>query len=62
MEDVEFVRRVGAKHLTMLDARAITSAARYRRDGYLRRSLRNVLCLLLYFLGLPPRSLVRLYG
>ena len=62
MEDVEFVRRVGAKHLTMLDARAITSPARYRRAGYLRRSLRNVLCLLLYFLGLPPRSLVRLYG
>ncbi len=62
MEDVEFVRRVGAKHLTLLDAHAITSAARYRRDGYLRRSLRTVVCLMLYFLGLPPRSLVRLYG
>ena len=62
MEDVEFVRRMGGKHLTKLDAHAITSAARYRRDGYLRRSLRNVTCLMLYFLGLPPRSLVRLYG
>ena len=62
MEDVEFVRRMGGKHLTKLDAHAITSAARYRRDGYLRRSLRNVVCLMLYFLGLPPRSLVRLYG
>ena len=38
------------------------SAARYRRDGYLRRPARNVLCLALYFLGLPPRRLVRLYG
>lgn len=62
MEDVEFVRRMGAKHLTMLDAQAITSAERYRRDGYLRRPLRNAICLILYFLGLSPRSLVRLYG
>ncbi len=61
MEDVEFVRRMGAKHLTMLDAHAITSAARYRRDGYLWRPLLNVICLMLYFLGLSPRNLVRLY-
>ena len=62
MEDVEFVRRMGPAHLTMLDAHAITSAARYRRDGYVRRPLRNALCLILFFLGLSPRSLVRLYG
>ena len=62
MEDVEFVRRIGRRRLVTLDAVAVTSAARYRRGGYLRRPARNALCLGLYFLGLPPRALVRLYG
>lgn len=62
MEDVDFVRRIGRNGLVTLDADAVTSAARYRRDGYLRRPMRNALCLGLYFLGLPPRRLVRLYG
>ena len=62
MEDVAFIRRIGRRRLTRLDAEAVTSAARYRREGYLRRPLRNILCLTLYFLGLPPRILVRLYG
>ena len=35
---------------------------RYRRDGYLRRPLRNLLCLCLYFAGVPPPRIVRLYG
>ena len=62
MEDVEIIRRIGRRRLVMLDAAALTSAARYRRDGYLRRTARNFICLTLYFLGLSPNSLVRLYG
>ncbi len=62
MEDVDIVRRIGARRLVVLEAAALTSAARYRRAGYLRRSLRNLACLGLYFIGVPPRLLVRLYG
>ncbi len=62
MEDVEFVRRIGRANLARLDVAAITSAARYRRDGYWRRPARNLLCLGLYFAGLPPRHLLWLYG
>ena len=62
MEDVEIIRRIGRRRLVMLDAAALTSAARYRRDGYRRRTARNFICLTLYFLGLSPNSLVRLYG
>jgi len=62
MEDVDFVRRIGRRRLDMLDARAVTSAARYRRDGWLLRSARNLCCLTLYFLGLPPRLIQRLYA
>ncbi|MGE5200879.1 MAG: TIGR04283 family arsenosugar biosynthesis glycosyltransferase, partial [Acidobacteriota bacterium] len=62
MEDVALVRRIGKLRLVALDAAALTSAERYRRDGYLRRSLRNLFCLSLYFLGVPPRAIRRIYG
>lgn len=61
MEDVDLVRRLGRRHLLPLDAAALTSAAKWQRDGWLRRSARNLLCLGLWFAGLPPHRLVRLY-
>lgn len=62
MEDVDFVRRVGRKNLVPLDADSVTSAARYERDGWAMRPLRNLSCLALYFTGVPPSVLQRLYG
>ena len=62
MEDVDFVRRAGRRRMAALDMEATTSASRYRREGYLMRPIRNLLCLTLYFLGVPPRTLAKLYG
>jgi rSAM/selenodomain-associated transferase 2 len=62
MEDVDLVRRIGRRHLAALDADAITSAARYERDGWLARPMRNLGCLALYFAGLSPNIIRRLYG
>jgi rSAM/selenodomain-associated transferase 2 len=62
MEDVDLVRRLGRRRLTRIGVRCIASAQRYRRDGYVRRPLRNLLCLLLYYAGLPPARIVWLYG
>ena len=61
MEDVDLVRRIGRRDLVTLDVPAITSAARYRREGYLLRPARNLACLGLYFLGMPPRLIERVY-
>jgi rSAM/selenodomain-associated transferase 2 len=61
MEDVDLVRRLGRRRLAALDAAAVTSAAKWQREGWSRRSLRNLLCLSLYFLGVPPRLIARLY-
>ncbi|MBC8339638.1 MAG: TIGR04283 family arsenosugar biosynthesis glycosyltransferase [Rhodospirillales bacterium] len=61
MEDVDIVRRIGKKRLDQLPAAAVTSAARYRRDGYWLRPAKNLLCLGLYFAGVPPRMLAGLY-
>jgi rSAM/selenodomain-associated transferase 2 len=62
MEDVDLVRRLGRHRLAPLAAAAVTSAARWERDGWYRRSARNLLCLLLYFCGVPPRAVARLYS
>jgi rSAM/selenodomain-associated transferase 2 len=62
MEDVDLVRRVGRRHVTVLPVRAVTSAARYQREGWVLRPLRNLACLALWHAGVPARSLVRLYG
>lgn len=62
MEDVDLVRRLGRSRIILLRSRALTSAARYRRDGYGRRVVRNLSCLTLYFAGLPVQRIARLYG
>jgi hypothetical protein len=62
MEDVDFARRLGRARLARIGSRCIASARRYRREGYWRRPLRNILCLSLYFAGVPPHLIVRLYG
>jgi rSAM/selenodomain-associated transferase 2 len=61
MEDVDLVRRLGRRRLAPLGAPLYASARRYRQDGYVHRILRNLLCLSLYFLGVPPRRIARLY-
>lgn len=60
MEDVDFIRRVGRRRITYFEATAITSPARYS-NGYLSRSVRNLFCLALYFLGVAPKHIVRFY-
>ncbi len=61
MEDVDLVRRIGRRRLVMLDALAITSDERYRRGGFWLRPMRNQFCLLLWFLGVPVRTIMRIY-
>jgi len=62
MEDVDIVRRIGRARLHVLQSRAVTSAARYIEAGYRRRSIRNLICLALFFLGLPTKLIARIYG
>jgi rSAM/selenodomain-associated transferase 2 len=61
MEDVDLARRLGRHRLVALPADAVTSAAKWESEGYLRRSARNLACLTLWFAGLPPSPIQRLY-
>jgi rSAM/selenodomain-associated transferase 2 len=65
MEDVNFVSRIkhhcGRENLVGLDVAARTSAVRYQRGGYWLRPARNLLCLMLYFIGIPLRTITKIY-
>jgi hypothetical protein len=58
---VALVRRIGRRRLARLGPAAVTSAARYGADGWLRRGWRNLTTLALYFLGVAPERLARRY-
>ncbi|HEX8126897.1 MAG TPA: TIGR04283 family arsenosugar biosynthesis glycosyltransferase [Allosphingosinicella sp.] len=62
MEDVDLVRRIGARRIDRLEVDAVTSAERWRSGGWLRRSGRNLLCLAFYRFGMSPERVARLYG
>lgn len=61
MEDVDLVRRIGRQRLRILPAALTTGADRYRRDGWLRRPLKNAALLLRYALGADPQDLAERY-
>ena len=62
MEDVDLVRRLGRSRTVILRSAAVSSAVRYRRDGYVPRVVRNLTCLTLYYLRVPPQTIARFYG
>ena len=62
MEDVDFARRLrraGQVHHSRLAV--TTSARRWERDGWFRRTAENAALLALYSLGFPVEPLARLY-
>ena len=61
MEDVDIVRRIGRRNLHVIAHDAITSAERYEREGYIGRMARNLVCIGLWFGGVSPERIARLY-
>ena len=62
MEDVDLARRIGRARLVFFETEAVTSAARYRRDGYTIRAGRNLVCLVLFLVGARISLIRRVYG
>jgi rSAM/selenodomain-associated transferase 2 len=60
MEDVALARALSG-HLRPMDVIAVTSAEKYRRQGWLRRGARNLWCLLRWFAGVSPDRLAEGY-
>jgi rSAM/selenodomain-associated transferase 2 len=63
MEDVEFIGRLrDAGHVCEIPLVLTTSARRWRRDGWMRRSARNLALVTLYRLGVAPARLAQWYA
>lgn len=60
MEDVALARALRG-HLIRIDATALTCAARYKKQGWLRRGARNLWTLIRYFTGASPQQLANSY-
>lgn len=60
MEDVAIARALRGQ-LRGLPVRAITSAEKYERSGWVRRGARNLWTLLSYFAGVPVEQLANAY-
>ncbi len=61
MEDVNIIQKIGAKNLAMLSATVKTSPERYKKEGYIKRIGRNFVCISLYFIGVKPKVIDRIY-
>ncbi|MEM1390853.1 MAG: TIGR04283 family arsenosugar biosynthesis glycosyltransferase [Pseudomonadota bacterium] len=61
MEDVQIVRAIGKPRLRHLSAEARTSAAKYERDGWRKRSWHNTWLIMRYLLGASPEKLAKRY-
>jgi rSAM/selenodomain-associated transferase 2 len=60
MEDVALARALKGR-LQKIDAVAITSAAKYQTQGWVKRGARNLWTLVRYFAGIDPEKLAREY-
>jgi len=60
-EDVDFIRRIGRRRLVFFNSRAATSARRYHKNRLFFQPFKNLLLFILYYLGVSPHFLVRLY-
>ena len=61
MEDVEIMRRLGRGRHAVLGGEARTSAARWRRRGWIGQTMLNLTCISLYRLGVPVDRIANLY-
>jgi rSAM/selenodomain-associated transferase 2 len=61
MEDVEIMRRIGSQRLVLFETEAVTSAEKYRRDGYDKRAWRNLTLMARYLMGADPIELAKAY-
>ena len=62
MEDLDFVRRIKRKgSFTKLPHAVRTSARRFMKNGIVRQEVKNIILVLGYYLGVPPRFLAKYY-
>ena len=61
MEDIYIIRKIGYKNLYLMNGNIITDADKYIRQGWIKRPLLNLICLMLYFIGYDINKISKIY-
>ena len=61
MEDVEIIRTIGFRNIKILNSYIITDAERFENQVWIYRSMINLFCLTLYFLGFNINNINKIY-
>jgi hypothetical protein len=63
MEDVELMRRIRKKggKISILSTRVLTSDRRWKKEGFLYTTVRDLLIIFLYWCGMPAEKLAKYY-
>lgn len=61
MEDFKIAKRLGKRRIAILSTEARTNAEKYERDGWRKRSIRNIWLTARYMCGAKPEKLARAY-
>ncbi len=61
LEDLDFARRLRRSRMVLIESAVTTGARRFVMQGAVRTVAVNWLIWILFFLGVPPRRLARLY-
>lgn len=62
MEDVDLIDRINKRGgFSVLKSKAVTSARRYERDGYVSRVVRNACCIAMFRSGVAPEKIAAFY-
>jgi len=63
MEDIDLMRRIKKRgdKICIMGDRVITSARRWEKQGFFYTTIKNQVLLILYYLGVSPHKLAKLY-
>ncbi len=61
MEDIYIIRKIGYRNLYLMNSNVITDAHKYIEQGWIKRPLLNLTCLLLYFIGYDLNKINKIY-
>ena len=61
MEDIEIIRSIDSQNIVILDGFIKTNPEKYLKDGWIKRPIKNFICLLLFFLNSDINFIYKIY-
>ncbi len=62
MEDIALIKKIDKKYIIPIETEISTSFKKYAKEGPLKRSSKNLFCQILYFVGIKPEVINKIYN